>query len=99
MIVVAGTVKVKSNTREEAAQAALKMAAATQTEAGCIAYQFYTDLADPNTFFIFEVWESEVALTQHFQTDHMRTFQQELPKFVADEMAIKRYDVTSVSAI
>ena len=69
MIVIAGTIPIKPERREEAKQLALQMAAATHAEAGCLTYQFYADLADPNTFFIFEEWESEEALQRHFQLE------------------------------
>ena len=61
MLIVSGRVKVKPETRAEAAQAASKMAKATLTEAGCKSYGFYADLEDPNTFLIFEIWEDEAA--------------------------------------
>ena len=99
MIIVAGNVAIKPERRAAAVQAALRMAEATQGEPGCIAYQFSADLKDPNTIFVFEAWETEEALARHFQTDHMKAFQQELPQFVAGEMDIKRYNVESVSTI
>lgn len=99
MIIVAGKVTIKPERRAEAVQAALRMAEATQNEPGCISYQFSADLKDPNTILIFEAWETGEALARHFQTDHMKAFQQELPKFVEGEMDIKRYQVESVSAI
>ena len=99
MIIVAGKVAIRPERRAAAIQVALRMAEATQSEPGCITYQFFADLKDPNTIFVFEAWETEEALAQHFQTDHMKAFQQELPKFVAGEMDIKRYQVESVSAI
>lgn len=97
MLIVAGQVQIKPEMREEAVQAALTMAKATQAEDGCIAYRFYSPLDDPNTFFIFEQWESEAALQAHFQTPHMATFREVLPRVLAGEMAIKRYDVSNVT--
>jgi quinol monooxygenase YgiN len=96
MLVVAGTVKVKPETRADAVQAALKMARATQAEAGCTSYRFYSDLEDPNTFLIFEQWESEAALMAHFQTPHMAEFNAAIPRFLAAPPSINRYDVGAV---
>ena len=97
MLIVAGRVKVKPETRAEAAQAALKMVAATLAEPGCKTYGFYADVEDPNTFLIFEVWESEAALTAHFGTPHMAEFNAVAPKFLAAPPSIDRYDVTNVT--
>lgn len=94
---MAGRVKVKPETRAQAAQAALKMVKATLTEAGCQTYGFYADLEDPNTFLIFEVWENEAALMAHFGTPHMAEFNAQVPQFLAAPPSIDRYDVSNVS--
>ena len=99
MIVIAGAIPIKSEHREEARQLALQMMKATQAESGCLAYQSYADLADPNTFFIFEEWESEEALNRHFQTEHMKTFQQQAPKLLAGKINVKRYTVQSATPL
>ncbi|MBI3303136.1 MAG: antibiotic biosynthesis monooxygenase [Deltaproteobacteria bacterium] len=99
MIVIAGTIPIKPEHREEAKQLVLQMAAATCAEAGCLTYHFYTDLADPNTFFIFEEWESEDALARHFQTDHMKQFQQQAPKLLAGKVNAKKYTIESASPL
>jgi len=96
MLVVAGTVKVKPETRAEALQAAIRMAKATQAEPGCRSYGFYADVADPNTILIFEQWESEAALLAHFQTPHMAEFNAAIPRFLAAPPSINRYDVGAV---
>jgi len=98
MIIVAGTVQIKPEMRDVAIQIAKKMAQATQAETGCIGYKFYADLEDETTFFIFEAWETEEVLAQHFQTEHMAEFQQHLPNLLAGEIDVKRYDVTAITA-
>jgi quinol monooxygenase YgiN len=97
VIVVAGTVRVRPERRAEAIQAALEMAGATRAEAGCLTYQFHVSLEDPNTFFIFEEWETDEALARHFQTAHMKAFQQRIPNFIGGEARIKRYAVSSAA--
>jgi quinol monooxygenase YgiN len=97
MIVIAGHVAVRPERRNDAVSAALAMAEATRRENGCISYRFSSDLADPNTIFIFEEWESEEALERHFQTEHMRGFRAALPQLLAGPPTIKRYVVQSAS--
>jgi len=96
MLVIAGRVKVNSEMRDEAARAALKMAKATQGEPGCKSYGFFADLEDPNTFLIFEEWESDEALMKHFQTPHMAEFNAAVPRFLAAAPSINRYEVGAV---
>jgi quinol monooxygenase YgiN len=99
MIVVAGSVTIRHERREEAIRAALTMAEATRAEPGCLAYRFSFDLDEPDTILIFEEWESGEALDRHFQTEHMRVFRARVADLVAAPPAIKRYVVDSVSAM
>jgi len=97
MIVIAGTVPIHPERHAEAVQVALRMAAATEAEAGCISYRLYSDVGDPNTWLIFEQWENEEALLRHFQTPHMAEFRRQLPKYVTGPATIKRYTVEAVT--
>ena len=99
MLIVSGTVKVRPETRAEAAEAARKMVRATRSEPGCKSYGFYSHLDDPNAFLIFEVWESETALEQHFQSPHMAEFNAAIPRFLAAPPAIHRYEVSGVTKL
>jgi quinol monooxygenase YgiN len=96
MTVVAGSVRVRPDKRDEAVRVALKMAQATQAESGCRSYRFSADLEDPTLFFIFEEWESDEALGAHFQTPHMSDFQTALPDIIAGPPDIRFYTVSSV---
>jgi len=99
MIVIAGSIPVKAEKREEAVAAALVMAAATQKEEGCITYQFYSNLADPNTLFIFEEWENAKTLAAHGETSHMAEFRKVLPEVVNGPAALKKYEIASAEPL
>jgi quinol monooxygenase YgiN len=99
VIIVAGTVALEAGQRNAAIRVARTMAAATVKEPGCLRYRFYADLDDEHTFFVYEEWESEEALARHFQTEHMRAFQAELPALVAGALDIRRYAATALSAM
>jgi len=96
MLIVAGRVPVKPERRAQALAAAVKMARATQAEAGCRSYAFSSDLEDPNLFLVFEEWESEAALAAHFQTPHMAEFNAVIPQLVAGPPSINRYEVAAM---
>src|SRR5262245_14067883 len=95
MIVIAGSVRVKADKRDEALQAAVRMMEATRAEPGCRAYRFSTDLTDPTLVHLFEEWDDEQALAAHFATPHMAEFQRVLPAVLAGGLDLKRYVVTS----
>lgn len=91
MIIITVEANIKPEYREEAIPVALKMAQASQAETGCLAYQFYADLQDPNKLFLYELWETEEVLATHGETAHMAEFRQHLPKLLASELSVKRY--------
>jgi quinol monooxygenase YgiN len=99
MLIISGTVKVKPESRAEAAEAAVKMVRATRKEPGCKSYGFYADLEDPNTFLIFEQWDDDAALMAHFQSPHMAEFNSLIPRFLAAPPSIDRYEVSGVSKL
>jgi len=97
MIVIAGKVQVRAERREDAVLVALRMAAATRAEPGCVDYRFSADLVDPTVFYLFEHWESAEALQRHFETPHMAEFRKDLPGLLAGPTTMQRYEVTSVA--
>tara|TARA_A100001037_G_scaffold81572_3_gene73617 strand:+ start:14895 stop:15236 length:342 start_codon:yes stop_codon:yes gene_type:complete len=96
MIIVHGSIPILADSRERALELARRMVDATRTEVGCISYDFYVGLSDPNTLMLFQEWESMEALMGHFQTEHMEEFLRELPKVVSGEIITRRYAVQSV---
>lgn len=96
MIIVHGTIPLKPACREQALNLARRMADATRGESGCLSYDFYIGLAEPNTLMLFQEWENMEVLMAHFQTGHMEEFLKELPALVSGEITTKRYAVKSV---
>ena len=99
MIVVAGRVAIDPAKRDEGIRAATEVVEETAKEAGCISYTFSADLTDPGTFRIFEEWESQAALDAHFTTPHMARFGAALGQLSVKEMAVQRYEVSSVGPL
>ena len=95
MIMIAGTISVKPEMREEAIQACLAMQKATQQEEGCITYRFHADLEDPNTFFLFEEWAGQEYLSAHFKAEHMKTYRAIIPSLVNGPSNLKYYVIES----
>jgi quinol monooxygenase YgiN len=96
MIIVHGIIPLRADTRDQALEMARRMASATQAEPGCIAYDFYVGLEDPNRLLLYQEWSSMEALMAHFQTPHMEAFLRDLPHVVAGEITTRRFAVQSV---
>lgn len=93
MIIVHGTFPIKAEVRDVALDLMRQMAVASRAEEGCISYEFYIGLSDPNTLLLFQEWESVDALQGHFDTDHMEEFLKHLPDVLDGEVATRRYEV------
>ena len=93
MIIVHGTFPVKADVRDDALELMRQMASASRAEDGCVSYEFYVGLSDPNTLLLFQEWESVEALQGHFDTDHMEEFLRVLPNVLDGEVATRRYEV------
>ncbi|MDZ7687037.1 MAG: putative quinol monooxygenase [Gammaproteobacteria bacterium] len=95
MIIVHGTFPVKPEYREDALEIMHKMAVSSRAEQGCISYEFYVGLSDPNKLLLFQEWESVDALQGHFDTEHMEDFLKVLPEVLDGEVTTRRYEVRS----
>ena len=99
MLVIAGRIVIDPGNRDRAVAAALEMMQETRKERGCLSYVLSADLVDPASFRIFEEWESSQALAAHFDSAHMARFRAVVRSLGVREMAIQRYEVTSVAAM
>lgn len=93
MIIVHGMIPIKPERRELALELARRMGAATRLEPGCISYDFYIGLGDPNTLLLFQEWADMDSLSAHFETDHMEEFMQQLPDCLDGQITTRRFAV------
>ena len=96
MIIVQGLIPLLPDQREEALRLARIVSDASLEESGCISYDFYVGLRDPNTLMLLQEWESLDALMAHFNTPHVEAFMKELPHIVSGEIITRRYAVQAV---
>jgi quinol monooxygenase YgiN len=93
MIIVHGTFPVKRQHRDEALELMKQMSIATREEPGCLSYEFFIGLSDPDTLLLYQEWESVEALQDHFETQHMEEFLGHLPNVLDGEVLTRRYEV------
>ena len=93
MIIVHGTFPVNPEHRDQALELMRKMSMATSAEPGCISYEFFIGLSDPDTMLLYQEWDSVEALQDHFETRHMEEFLGNLPDVLNGKVMTKRYEV------
>ncbi len=93
MIVIAGRMKIEPGKLPYALGIIKAVVEQTATESGNVAYRYYADLDDPSTLFIFEEWQSEAALENHFQMPYMIDFLEKIPTLGIVDASVHRYGV------
>lgn len=99
MIVVSGTFTFPAGSAAAVHAAMAACVAETLKEDGCITYAFYADLATPDTYRVFEEWETMDHLKAHGQSAHLGAFRESLKNAGLIERAVKIYGVDKVTAI
>lgn len=53
-------------------------------EDGCVSYDYYYDVAEPEEILLVEEWQSEEQQKQHLQTEHMKILKAIKEKYVLE---------------
>lgn len=71
MIYLIASLKTKPGSTEAIREAVAPCLEATRKEPGCIYYDLFQSLEDPDTLVFVEKWESREALAAHFEMPHL----------------------------
>jgi len=81
MLIIAGTLDVAPEQRDQVLALAEPLMLATHDEAGNHEYVFSADPLVPGRIRIFEIWESDDNLSTHFEQPHMKEWGAALSAF------------------
>lgn len=95
MIIVKGSIPVKTAHQEEALKLIQGLAARSRGEQGCIAYEVYLLASAPETIVIWQQWSGLTALETHFASEHVDVFLDAIPDLIDGEVTSARFDVVS----
>ncbi|USD35101.1 MULTISPECIES: putative quinol monooxygenase [Vibrio] len=71
--------------------------ASCQNELGCVQFDVIRDLNDPQLFHLYEIYQSQEALTEHKQTEHYLASRVQLADIVVEQSVI-RADVVATNS-
>ncbi len=66
MMIITGSVHIRSTCIDDAIALSLKHVAHSRTEDGCISHDVSQDVENPNKLFFFEQWRDNDAIQAHF---------------------------------
>jgi quinol monooxygenase YgiN len=95
MLIVAGTLDVAPEQRDDVIAKAASLMRATHQEPGNHEYLFSADPLVSGRIRIFEIWESEEALAEHFGQPHMAEFGAALGAFDVKGNDLTKYQISS----
>ena len=93
MIIVKGTIPVRSDCREDAVALVQALAEASRTEDGCLAYEVLVQADQPEVIVIWQQWRSMDALEVHFASAHVDAFLDAIPDMIEGQVRSTRYEV------
>ncbi len=67
MIIIAGTIDLDPEQREEALRSSRELIESTRGQPGCRAYDWSLDPEDPARIHVFELWSGQAELEAHFE--------------------------------
>lgn len=104
MIVVQSTFQLLPDSKQEALKLMRNMVRLCRLEHGCLSYEYFEGVTDPNQVVLLQEWEDAECLQEHYQTDHMDDFLNKLGDFLESPVATRSYisqeehSVSSVSS-
>jgi quinol monooxygenase YgiN len=91
MIIVSGVMTFTPSTHDRVIELARVLTGETLKEPGCRTYGFWPDPDVRGQFRIFEEWESQEALSEHFAAPHFAAFGQGFKEGELINMDVHRY--------
>jgi quinol monooxygenase YgiN len=79
-VVISGTWDVHPSDRENFLNVIEAVTAPSRAEPGCVDYWFSASLEDPNRFHMYERWQDQAALEEHWKTPHLLKFREDVDK-------------------
>jgi len=74
MIVVQSTFQLLPSSHDTVMELMKKMMLLCQAEQGCLSYEYFVSLENPNRVILLQEWETADDLQDHYQTKHMEDF-------------------------
>lgn len=99
MLIVAGTIEVEADKREEFLRSREEAMRISRSEPGCLDYVFSADPLEPRVVRLFERWESKEALAAHLQA--LRARQSSAPREpgTAPKMDVAQYEIAAMGQV
>ena len=88
MKIVNAKFTIKPEKRENFLEDILNLIQASQTDAGCLAYDLFESHTEPNVFMMIEKWSDAQALENHNKNQTLLAFATKVPEYLSQKPEI-----------
>ena len=99
MLILHARFKTTPDNRTKMLEIANGMIAPSNTEEGCISYEFFQDAFNPNSFIFVERWNSREALELHFRMPYFKDFDSRVGELLEGPPSVISYEVSEEEVI
>lgn len=89
MITINVRLQVKPEKRAAYIAFVAELVQASLKDEGCLFYDHFESLTEPNQFAIVENWASQEAVAKHNETDHLKKFAAEISEFLEKDFVLQ----------
>lgn len=97
MVIVVGSVVVKSDALDRALALSLEHVARSRTEPGCISHAVNRDAENPHRLVFLEEWSDAAAIGAHFAVPASRAFVRELSALADEPPVLRMFEATPLA--
>ena len=90
-ITIVAKARMKPGAKGRFLELARELVPASQAEAGCVCYNLYEDLSDPDVLSFIETWKDQAALDAHDGSPHFAAIVPQFPDLFDGAMEVTKY--------
>ncbi len=98
-LIIAGTVRAPPENLAALKPHMARMLTASRAEAGCLAYSYGEDVAEPGLIRVFEIWRDQADIDEHFKALHMTVWRAACVELGVFDRRLSVYEVAAERAL
>ena len=99
MLILLAKFNVATQNGEKMLDLAQGMIGPSNSEEGCISYEFYQDPFNRNSFIFVERWRSKKDLDLHFEMPYFKDFDTKVAEIVSEKPSVITYEASNENII
>ena len=99
MLLIAGSIRIDPDTRDDLIQAAIEVVRDLRKQVGCTRVLISADLEDASLLHLLQTWESQDALTANLKSRRIDAIRNQVGKLGVREMVLLKYEVASAGPV